>query len=116
MQNTSTATGRRRYFGLSPKFVISPLFLLNAREIPARVCSHRRTQRGWTIACSKKPRSDGVMNNLVMVIIINYYYHNDDMYVRWMFTSFYIEENREDIIIIIITIIMRPCQLMNVVY
>ena len=59
MQNTSTAIGRRRYFGLSPKFVISPLFLLNAREIPARVCSHRRTKRGWTIACSKKkPRRD----------------------------------------------------------
>ena len=43
MQNTSTAIGRCCYFGLSPKFVISPLFLLNAREIPARVCSHRRT-------------------------------------------------------------------------
>ena len=40
MQNTST---RCRYFGLSPKFVISPLFLLHAREIPARVCSPRRT-------------------------------------------------------------------------
>ena len=43
MQNTSTATGRRRYFGVSPKFVTSPLFLLNAREVPARVCSLRRT-------------------------------------------------------------------------
>ena len=43
MQNTSTAIGRCRYFGLSPKFVISPLFLPNAREIPARVCSPRRT-------------------------------------------------------------------------
>ena len=43
----------------------------------------------------RAPRSQEVMRSDDELVIIIY---NDDMYVRWMFTSFYIEENREDII------------------